>query len=46
VSLVLEQAETLDTRMPIGNTIHRQLTDSVEKGLAEYDWTAVALALK
>lgn len=45
VNLVLQQAATVDTRMPFGKTIHRQLTASVENGLAEYDWTAVALTL-
>ena len=46
VNLVLEQADGVDASMPIGKTVHRQLTNSVERGLAEYDWTAIALALK
>ena len=46
VNLVLAQAAAVNANMPTGNTVHRQLIDSVEKGLGEYDWTAVALALK
>jgi len=46
VNLVLAQAAGVDASMPIGKTVHRQLTNSVEKGLAEYDWTAVALVLE
>jgi 3-hydroxyisobutyrate dehydrogenase-like beta-hydroxyacid dehydrogenase len=46
VNLVLTQAAAANASMPIGNTVHKQLTDSVDNGLAEYDWTAVAMALK
>jgi len=42
----LEQASAVNASMPFGKTVHRQLTDSVERGLAEYDRTAIALALK
>jgi len=46
VNLVLEQASSVDAKMPFGNAVHRQLKDSVENELGEYDWTAIALVLK
>lgn len=46
VNLILAQAAAANANMPIGNTVHGQLTKSMENGLAEYDWTAIALALK
>jgi len=46
VNLVMEQASTVQAKMPFGKVIQKQLTDSMENGLGEYDWTAVALALK
>ncbi|MEP7108369.1 MAG: NAD(P)-dependent oxidoreductase [Ferruginibacter sp.] len=46
VNLVMKQASAVQAKMPFGRAIHKQLTDSMENGLAEYDWTAVALALK
>ncbi|HVZ96081.1 MAG TPA: NAD(P)-dependent oxidoreductase [Chitinophagaceae bacterium] len=46
VNLVLGQAATVNATMPIGNTLHKQFTHSVEKGLKEHDWTAIAEVLK
>ena len=46
INLVMEQASAVQAKMPFGQTIHKQLTDSMENGMAEYDWTVVALALK
>ncbi len=46
INLVLEQASSVDAKMPFGKVVHRQLKDSMENELAEYDWTAIALALK
>jgi len=46
MNLVMEQASTVQAKMPFGKAIQKQLTDSMENGLGEYDWTAVALALK
>lgn len=46
VNLVLAQAIAVDATMPFGNTVHKQFTDSVQNGLADHDWTAIALALK
>jgi len=46
VNLVMEQATAVNAVMPFGKTVHRQLSDSMEMGLAEHDWTAIALALK
>jgi 3-hydroxyisobutyrate dehydrogenase-like beta-hydroxyacid dehydrogenase len=45
-NLVLEQASAVQAKMPFGNAIQKQLADSMENGLGEYDWTAVALRLK
>jgi 3-hydroxyisobutyrate dehydrogenase-like beta-hydroxyacid dehydrogenase len=46
VNLVLAQAKAVNAKMPIGNTIHEQLTHSINKGLEEYDWTAITEVLK
>jgi 3-hydroxyisobutyrate dehydrogenase-like beta-hydroxyacid dehydrogenase len=46
VNLVLKQASLVDAKMPFGNAVHKQLKDSVENELGEYDWTAIALTLK
>jgi 3-hydroxyisobutyrate dehydrogenase-like beta-hydroxyacid dehydrogenase len=46
VNLVLEQASSVNAKMPFGKIVHKQLKDSMENELAEYDWTAIALALK
>ena len=42
----MDQASSVDAKMPFGTVIQKQLESSMENGLAEYDWTAVALALK
>lgn len=46
VNLVLEQAEETHTNMPLGKLLQHQLQQCVANGLGEYDWTAIALALK
>ncbi|HLG38898.1 MAG TPA: NAD(P)-dependent oxidoreductase, partial [Chitinophagaceae bacterium] len=46
INLVMKQALTVQAKMPFGKTIQKQLTDSMENGLGEYDWTVVALTLK
>ena len=46
VILMLSQASSAGTDLPFGNLLHKRLTDSMEKGLAEHDWTAIAMALK
>jgi 3-hydroxyisobutyrate dehydrogenase-like beta-hydroxyacid dehydrogenase len=46
VNLVMGQARSAGAKMPIGNALQTQLSKSVEMGLGEHDWTAVALALK
>lgn len=46
VNLMLEQAASVNANVPFGQLLHKRLTDSVENGLAEHDWTAIALALK
>ena len=46
VNLMVEQASSVDANMPFGKLLQKRLKDSVENDLAEYDWTAIALALK
>ena len=46
LNLVMEQASTVQANMPFGKSIQKQLNDCLKNGLGEYDWTAVALALK
>jgi len=42
----MEQASSVNAKMPFGKTVHKQFKDSVENGFGEHDWTAIALALK
>ncbi len=46
VNLMLEQASSVDAKLPFGKLLQKQLKDSVENELGEHDWTAIALALK
>ncbi|CAN5563950.1 NAD(P)-dependent oxidoreductase [soil metagenome] len=46
VNLVNEQAAENNTEMPIGKLLQQRLNECVAKGFGEYDWTAIALALK
>jgi 3-hydroxyisobutyrate dehydrogenase-like beta-hydroxyacid dehydrogenase len=46
VNLVLQQAAAAGAKMPVGETLKKQLDQCIEKGLGEHDWTAIALALK
>lgn len=46
VNLVLQQANTAGAHMPLGELVRKQLNDCISEGLGEYDWTAIALALK
>jgi 3-hydroxyisobutyrate dehydrogenase-like beta-hydroxyacid dehydrogenase len=46
VNLMVEQASSVDADLPFGKLLQQRLKGSVENGLAEYDWTAIALALK
>jgi len=45
VNLMVEQASAVNANIPFGKMLQRRLKDGVENGLAEYDWTAIALAL-
>lgn len=45
INLVLQQAEKINTPMPVGEQLKKQMTAGVEKGYGEYDQTAIALAL-
>ncbi|HNP24397.1 MAG TPA: NAD(P)-dependent oxidoreductase [Panacibacter sp.] len=46
VNLVLEQAAETNTNMPLGKLLQQQLQECMANGLGDYDWTAIALALK
>lgn len=46
VNLVIQQATETDAAMPVGKLIQQRLQDCVASGMGEYDWTAIALALK
>jgi 3-hydroxyisobutyrate dehydrogenase-like beta-hydroxyacid dehydrogenase len=46
VNLMLAQASSADSKLPFGELLQKRLKDGVENGLAEHDWTAMALALK
>ncbi|QEC66460.1 NAD(P)-dependent oxidoreductase [Panacibacter ginsenosidivorans] len=46
VNLVNEQAAETNTEMPIGKLLQQRLNECVAKGYGEFDWTAIALALK
>jgi 3-hydroxyisobutyrate dehydrogenase-like beta-hydroxyacid dehydrogenase len=46
VNLVSEQAAETNAEMPVAKLLQQRLNECVAKGLGEYDWTAMALALK
>ncbi len=46
VNLVLGQASAVNAKMPFGNVLHQQFSQSIEKGLQEHDWIAIADVLK
>jgi len=46
VNLVMKQSNEAKAEMPIGKLMQQRLRESVENGLGDHDWTAVALALK
>lgn len=46
VNLMVEQASSVNADTPFGKFLQKRLKDSVENGLGEHDWTAIALALK
>jgi 3-hydroxyisobutyrate dehydrogenase-like beta-hydroxyacid dehydrogenase len=46
VNLIMEQAREAKAKMPVGQFMQQRLNEAVAQGLAEYDWTAVALMLK
>ena len=46
MNFLMDQASSVEAKMPFGGVIKKQLESSMENGLAEHDWTAVALALK
>jgi 3-hydroxyisobutyrate dehydrogenase-like beta-hydroxyacid dehydrogenase len=46
VNLMVEQASSVDADVPFGKLLQERLKEGVKNGLAEHDWTAIALALK
>src|SRR5204863_8778346 len=46
VNLVMEQASETNAPMMFGKALQERLQQCVANGLGEYDWTAIALALK
>jgi 3-hydroxyisobutyrate dehydrogenase-like beta-hydroxyacid dehydrogenase len=46
VNLVLQQSTEANAPMPTAELAKKQLDACVERGLGEYDWTAIAMALK
>lgn len=46
VNLVMKQSMEVKAEMPIGKLMQQRLHESVENGLGDHDWTAIALALK
>jgi 3-hydroxyisobutyrate dehydrogenase-like beta-hydroxyacid dehydrogenase len=46
VNLVMQQADEMKAKMPIGKLMQQRLHECVENGLGDHDWTAIALALK
>ena len=46
VNLVMQQSTEIDAEMPIGRLLQQRLRECVANGLGDYDWTAMALALK
>lgn len=46
VNLVMAQAAQVEATMPVGEFLQQRLNEGVANGLAEHDWTAVALMLK
>jgi 3-hydroxyisobutyrate dehydrogenase-like beta-hydroxyacid dehydrogenase len=46
VNLVLSQAQQAGAVMPTGDLLKKQLDTCMENGFGEFDWTAIAMALK
>lgn len=46
VNLVLQQGQAATAPMPTAELLKHQLDACMQQGLAEHDWTAIALALK
>ena len=46
VNLVMEQAAETNAQMMFGKALQERMYQCVANGLGEYDWTAIALALK
>ena len=46
VNLLLQQAQSVAAKMPVAEVAKKQFENCMQKGLGEYDWTAVRMALK
>jgi 3-hydroxyisobutyrate dehydrogenase-like beta-hydroxyacid dehydrogenase len=45
INLALQQAAKIETPMPVGEQLKKQMSTSIARGYGEYDQTAIALAL-
>ena len=45
-NLIVDQSRTVNAEMPFGKLMQQRLSECVQMGLGDHDWTAVALALK
>ena len=45
-TLIKEQAETADAKMPLGNLIQQEYQQLFNNGYKDYDWSALALIVK
>ncbi len=45
-TLISKQAETVDAKMPLGKMIKEEYEQLFNNGYADYDWSALALAVK
>jgi 3-hydroxyisobutyrate dehydrogenase-like beta-hydroxyacid dehydrogenase len=46
MNLVLQQAKTVEAKMPVGKQVQNLLQEAMNEGLGEHDVTAVALTIK
>jgi 3-hydroxyisobutyrate dehydrogenase-like beta-hydroxyacid dehydrogenase len=46
VNLVMQQSHSVQAKMPSAELVKKQFDVCMEQGLSEYDWTAIALALR
>ena len=45
-NLIMEQAETTNSKMFIGDVVQQQLQELFNNGYGDHDWSALALSVK